>query len=588
MNQPEPHAESSGILAKSSSEILASIPRPNDPRPTSEVLGEVAVERAIVQDFRPLDDCLEWKLSGQYWRTEGVRPFIEGAVPYVIHNNGWAAQCAAEVFLANQNENDEGRLEILELGAGLGLFARQFLDHLQKLCEEKKSSVYARLRYFITDFSPRTLDDWAEREVFTDHDEHLVIGHCDALKPFEVETPSGETHSLAGVAAVFANYLLDSLPTAVVREDKDGPQQLCVRTYLVGELPLPIARDHGLDAEEIAQLAANPQDESLTRLLPILPYFDFELAFQPVAPNSIPYMNDLFSFAPGSKRSNLNYGALRCITECQKILADTGFLLINDYGPVNADQVGDLSYASRFGRSVAASLNFPFLESQLVAKGFEVVSPPDPDARSVHTRLLGRGLKPATRDEFLERFGGLDAFDADRLATEGNQHIHAGRYADALDCFRDAVERCPSDWNLLGQTAQFLTQQLQRSEEALELIQRALEINPWYSPFLWNTLGNCLFLAGEADDAHRAYLRALALDARDAQTHLNLAYSFLERGDHSEALTSIARGLEFDADGRFDEALLNKQRQIVGALDAERAAQRERDNQRHEVFSHAW
>ena len=40
----------------------------------------------------------------------------------------------------------------------------------------------------------------------------------------------------------------------------------------------------------------------------------------------------------------------------------------------------------------------------------------------------------------------------------------------------------------------------------LDLVQAALDLNPWYSAWLWNVLGNSLTDAGRHDEAHDCHL----------------------------------------------------------------------------------
>ncbi|MGE3164084.1 MAG: tetratricopeptide repeat protein [Planctomycetota bacterium] len=580
---PPPSAE------RTPAEILKAIPQPTDARPAAQLLGDVTVERRLLEDFRPFPECLEARLSREYWRTQGLRPFVEGAVPYLIHNNGWAAESAAEVLFARCTEGAAPELiGVLELGAGLGLHARHFLDHFRSLSRKAGLDLYERLRYYVTDLSRQTIASWHDRRLFAEHEAHVVLAECDASHPGTLKTAHGDSIELPKLHAIHANYLLDSLPTTVIRPSKSesAAEQLCVRTYIANEVPATVWRSVGLRLEEVIQEVASARPDGLARLLPLLPYLEFEVAFLPIGLDGRRYVSEILA-SPLSDRRVLNFGALDCVAACLDLLAPQGYILVNDFGPAVPETVGDLSYVSRFGRSIAASLNFPFLEEFIRELGGIVVQPQIAQPRSVQSRLIGRSLGEQTTSTFRRVYENASAFEADRLGTEAIQHIHAGRLGLALDCFRESLELCPQDWNLLGQAAQFLTQQLHRPSEALELARRALALNPWYSSFLWNTFGNCLFFQGAQPVAHGAYERALALNPTDAQTWLNLAYSLAERGDHGQALTAIARGLEHDHDGRFDEALLNKQRQVLAAIDAERAALRGRENRRHELFSHA-
>jgi len=283
----------------------------------------------------------------------------------------------------------------------------------------------------------------------------------------------------------------------------------------------------------------------------------------------------------------LSYGAIQCLEACLALLHPQGFVLFNDFGPTQPEEVDEVSYLGRFGSSVAVSVNFPLLEHHFSASGHNLLKPTGDAEVTIRSRLLGTRIGPGTTHAFSERFGDDRRLQADRLASEAIEHINAGRFDDALECYKTALRHCPNDWHLLGQAAQFLTQQLLRHREALELGQAALAINPWYSAFLWNTAGNSLFCLGEHEQAHDAYLRAQAIDPDDPQTNLNLAYTFAQSGNYREALNAVARGLAEDPDGRFTSALLTKQRQILDALAGRQAAEQQRLDQRHAVFTTA-
>jgi hypothetical protein len=122
------------------------------------ILTNAQDSRPVVQDFVPLADSLEWELGQQYLRDRGNKAFISDAspVPFVVNNDGNLLRNAAEVFFTSLLEADKaGDLEpdihVLELGIGVGLFARFFLDHFEQLCDKHKKDFYERLTYVAAD-----------------------------------------------------------------------------------------------------------------------------------------------------------------------------------------------------------------------------------------------------------------------------------------------------------------------------------------------------------------------------------------------------------------------------------------------------
>jgi hypothetical protein len=99
------------------------------------VLAHAQAGREVVQDFVPLAQSLEWELGGAYLRLRGNKAFLSDAapVPFIVNNDGALSRNAADVFFASLVAADKlGQLDrdivVLELGIGVGLFARYFLD----------------------------------------------------------------------------------------------------------------------------------------------------------------------------------------------------------------------------------------------------------------------------------------------------------------------------------------------------------------------------------------------------------------------------------------------------------------------------
>jgi hypothetical protein len=109
--------------------------------PAETVLAQAQAGRVVLQDFCLLADSVEWQLGQRYLHERGAQAFLSDArpVPYVVNNDGTLSRHAAEVFFASVAVADQaGTLEseilVLELGIGVGLFARYFLDTVRALC----------------------------------------------------------------------------------------------------------------------------------------------------------------------------------------------------------------------------------------------------------------------------------------------------------------------------------------------------------------------------------------------------------------------------------------------------------------------
>ena len=103
-----------------------------------------------------------------------------------------------------------------------------------------------------------------------------------------------------------------------------------------------------------------------------------------------------------------------------------------------------------------------------------------------------------------------------------------------------------------------------------------MELNPWYSPWLWNVLGDILFLDKNVSGAHEAYVQAQKIHPTDVRTNLNLAYTLFEFGDYDQALQALATALAADTRGLFRARLLEKQHQVLSAMSGRWQGEQER------------
>jgi hypothetical protein len=203
--------------------------RRSGPAPAG-ILAEARAGRTGIQDFCPLSESIEWQLGQRYFRERGDKAFISDAtpVPFVINNDGNLSVRAAEVFFASlaaaeQAEGLEPEIFVLELGIGVGLFARFFLDAFARLCERHDRDYYDRLVYVAGDLSETMLRDAGRHGIFADHAGHYALRVVDALSPERTLSQDPLFGDRAGrpFHAVFLNYLLDCLPAAVLK-DEDG------------------------------------------------------------------------------------------------------------------------------------------------------------------------------------------------------------------------------------------------------------------------------------------------------------------------------------------------------------------------------
>src|SRR5205823_2926332 len=131
-------------------------------------------------------------------------------------------QAAAVLFASLAAAERDGPLPetlfVLELGLGVGLFARFFLDAFQELCRRRGADYYQRLGYVAGDRSPAMLADAARHGIFAHHPGRYRLRVVDAGRPEQALLADAALAPQAPhpLRAVFLNYVLDCLPATVL------------------------------------------------------------------------------------------------------------------------------------------------------------------------------------------------------------------------------------------------------------------------------------------------------------------------------------------------------------------------------------
>lgn len=560
----------------SARELLAKLVAQHPDVATSKIIGNVVDPRLVLQDFMPADQSLEWEIGASHWRSMGVRPFIRNEVPFLINNDGLLSELAATLLFSNcvESAGADRAVNVVEYGAGSGLFARFFLDAFRELCAQQGSPYYDQLTYFVTDASPQTVMDWQQRGLFADHGSHVIPAVCNATRIEQIATTDGQPVVLPGVRAAFCNYVLDVLPCAIVRQGITSIEELHIRTYLTADTTL-LAEYAQLTPKEILALLMSDDPADRARLERMMVLFDYEARFLPLV-RSIPYIGEAIAWGGNAERVVVNYAALALIEKTAALLESNGFILVNDYGATEKDEQAAHGVSQRFGATSAIGINFPLLGHFAEKRGLHVLTPPSDSSRSIHARLITHRTLAATTQMFMARFAAdaLNAFDVP--AVQARSAISNGGHTEALDRYREAVELQPRNWRLLGEIAEFLLFEIKDASSALELAKRAVELNSTLSAWVWNVLGDALWVLEKHAEAHTAYLEARRIDPDDPRTLLNLSYTLLQKTDMAGALEVIARGLASDKTGTYRERLLAKQQHVLASISATTGREHER------------
>jgi tetratricopeptide (TPR) repeat protein len=543
------------------------------PRHASDVLARAQTGRTVIQDFCPLAESIEWGLGLRYLRERGSKVFLSDAapIPYVINNDGVLSQNVAHVFFqslaaAERAGTLEAEIFVLELGIGVGLFARFFLDAFRDLCRQQQKDYYDRLRYVAADRSETMLADVCRHGVLAQHGGHVLVRIVDALDPQAALAGDLAFRRLAPrpFRAVFLNYLLDCLPATDLKVTEHQTQQLCVRICLGRYAHLPDYTD--LSAADLARLAASDKDEDQRRLMDLYGLFVAEYDYQPVDAATLAYGDFAVPFARAHNGHILhNYGALSSLERLLALLHPEGFIQTNEYGQTELKDTDEFEH-QRFSQAAFVGINFPLLKAYFQEGGRCQWFEPAEDSGRIHSRLLGHAVAEAASQEFTQRFSKAAYDKLQEPWGQARANIQYGRFEAAVSAYHQALERQPYNWLLLSEVAMFLTFTLRQPEMGVAMAREALALNPTCSPELWNTYGDALYEAGRLEEARSAYRQAMRVNPRDVRGRYNLVWVLQRWGQFAEALAMIAEALALDETGEYYERLTKKQAEVLVRL----------------------
>lgn len=182
------------------------------------------------QDFGPyirFDKSPIWDIHNDYFQSRGLVAWSKGEVPFTGISNFFEAYKKAKFLIENLKQikysgHLSKEINILELGAGYGEFAKNFLYAFKEISEQENLDFFPRLKYFVTDYSNLNIEELKKSKRLNFFQDHLVFEVLDVLDPrISLSRKAGNNEILGGVSfdAIFANYLLDQLPARIFAYD---------------------------------------------------------------------------------------------------------------------------------------------------------------------------------------------------------------------------------------------------------------------------------------------------------------------------------------------------------------------------------
>lgn len=168
-----------------------------------------------LEEFVPYDQSVRYRIHDAYYLASGGESWSGGRIPYLASSNyaiarqhaSLALEVVAELTRARRLKPRE-QVRVLEVGAGSGTFAANFLRALEQGTGEPGRRLLKRLRYVLSDMSRKAVQDAVAGAPLEPHVAagRVVPALSDLARPDELVDLEGRPLDRP-FTLVFANYL---------------------------------------------------------------------------------------------------------------------------------------------------------------------------------------------------------------------------------------------------------------------------------------------------------------------------------------------------------------------------------------------
>ncbi len=180
----------------------------------------MAADKHLVEQGRRLSECVLWQLQRELYDSRGIQSWAHGSVPQTITTTPFIARAYAKVVLGYLRDvaallDPTEPIYIIELGAGSGRFGYRFCLQLSDLLQ-RSSLPHKTFKYVMTDVAPALLDYWQQHPRLQSLVASGVMdfGMFDATRLNEITLTNSQEplRTVKNPIVVLANYFFDSVP----------------------------------------------------------------------------------------------------------------------------------------------------------------------------------------------------------------------------------------------------------------------------------------------------------------------------------------------------------------------------------------
>ncbi len=336
-------------------------------------------------DLSPL-----WQVHDLYFTSIGIQAWSTGAIPYSGVSNYNEAFKKARLLIANFLKSKPiGELRILEVGAGYGEFAKNFLTAFRDLCISQDVDFHSRLKYYITDYAELTLEQLQASGRLKDFESQIVFVRFDILDQ--------QAFADLNFDAILGNYILDQLPARVFAKTADK----YLEKYLAVE-----------DLTNYFQKQSNSgfwlrRNKWIKHVKKQVEFIEIDW----LGELSLSRREILDTCFKANKESTIvySYGALRALRNFLHLLKPTGLIICSDFNASTRSGIDNYE-PCYYGNSMAQPVNFEFLykyfnfgrsnsfKQSRQDQGYQQVLIYEDPIKPLHTLILTRPDFPESLD----------------------------------------------------------------------------------------------------------------------------------------------------------------------------------------------
>jgi tetratricopeptide (TPR) repeat protein len=287
-------------------------------------------------------------------------------VPFSLASCTWFAQGIADIL--SQFGHDGRPVNLVEIGSGLGLFARYVLDNVKS----NHPDLYRRLHMTLTDIEPESVAVMKKNPLYQAHLSHLQFATLDMYTP---KLPGNSN-------VIYMSYLIDSLDSVTIQVCDGQPYVIEIQTHIPDETVLTLTSSFPPTVQDVPHIIKLLQDPSL-----ISPAFARKLSDVitetyrkiPLQDSSLPRAekDKIAEFVTHSAYTNrvfnIPIGLTDSFRQLYDQLADSGMVLIQDFGAQDGEAQSTLKdMISLYGGMMYLPVCFAYIQFLATQVGFDI------------------------------------------------------------------------------------------------------------------------------------------------------------------------------------------------------------------------